>query len=57
MEFYGWGCRVSLRVTVDNFVRAETDRMLAGLQADAGGVNVFKHNRTPTSIEDQTSSG
>jgi hypothetical protein len=41
-------------VDVDNFVRAETDRMFAALQADAGGVNVFRHNREPTSIEDQT---
>lgn len=28
--------------------------MFAALQADAGGVNVFRHNREPTSIEDQT---
>jgi len=41
-------------VGVDNFVRAETDRMFAALQADAGGVNVFRHNRAPTSIEGQT---
>jgi hypothetical protein len=41
-------------VSVDNFVRAETDRMLAALQGDAGGVNVFRHNREPTSIEEQT---
>jgi len=41
-------------VDVDNFVRAETDRMFAALQADAGGVNVFRHNREPTSIEGQT---
>jgi hypothetical protein len=41
-------------VSVDNFVRAETDRMFAALQADAGGVNVFRHNRAPTSIEGQT---
>lgn len=39
---------------VDNFVRAETDRMFAALQADAGGVNVFHHNREPTPIEGQT---
>ena len=54
MVRYGGGCKVSLRVTVDNFVRAETDRMLAALQADAGGVNVFRHNRAPTSIDGQT---
>jgi len=45
---------VAVRVDVDNFVRAETDRMFAALQADAGGVNVFRHNREPTPIEGQT---
>ena len=45
---------MSIAVGVDNFVRAETDRMFAALQADAGGVNVFRHNREPTSIEAQT---
>ena len=45
---------MSIRWGVDNFVRAETDRMFAALQADAGGVNVFGHNREPTSIEGQT---
>src|SRR5690348_18463917 len=28
--------------------------MFAALQADAGGVNVFRHNREPASIEGQT---
>jgi hypothetical protein len=41
-------------VNVDNFVRAETNRMLAGLQADAGGVNRLLHNRAPTAVEHQT---
>ena len=45
---------MAIAVGVDNFVRAETDRMFAALQADAGGVNVFRHNREPTSIEGQT---
>ena len=40
-------------VTVDNFVRAETDRMFAALQAEAGGVNRLRHNRTPTPVEHQ----
>jgi hypothetical protein len=40
-------------VNVDNFVRAETDRLFKSLEADAGGVNVFKHNRVPTPIDDQ----
>ena len=41
-------------VNVDNFVRAETDRMLSSLQADAGGINRFGHNRAPTPIDHQT---
>jgi hypothetical protein len=45
---------VSIAVGVENFTRAETDRMFAALQADAGAVNVFGHNRAPTSIEGQT---
>ena len=44
---------MSIAVNVDNFVRAETDRMFAALQADAGGVNRLNHNRTPTPIEHQ----
>jgi len=44
---------VPLPVTVDNFARAETDRMFATLEAEAGGVNRFKHNRTPTPVESQ----
>ena len=42
-----------LVINIDNFVRAETDRMLASLQAAAGGVNVLKHNREPTPIDNQ----
>lgn len=45
---------MSARVNVDSFVRAETGRMFADLQRDAGGVNVFSHNREPTSVEHQT---
>jgi hypothetical protein len=40
-------------VSVDNFVRAETDRMFTSLIAEAGGVNAFKHNRLPTPIDHQ----
>lgn len=43
-----------IRVNVDNFARAETDRMFAGIQRDAGGVNRFEHNRTPARIDEQT---
>jgi hypothetical protein len=45
---------VAVPVTTDNFVRAETDRMFAALQADAGGVNQLHHNRVPTPIDHQT---
>jgi hypothetical protein len=41
-------------VNVDNFVRAETDRMFDDLQRDAGGINRFSHNRAPAPIEHQT---
>lgn len=44
----------STHVNVDNFARAETDRMFAGLQRDAGGVNVLSHNRTPAPVDRQT---
>lgn len=43
----------ALRVNVDNFVRAETDRMFNDLQRAAGGVNNWSHNRTPTPIDQQ----
>lgn len=41
-------------VNVDNFVAAETHRMLAAIQDDAGGVNVFRHNREPAPVDAQT---
>lgn len=43
-----------IRVNVDNFARAETHRMMADLQRDAGGINRFQHNRAPASVEKQT---
>ena len=48
------GDHVSTAVNVDNFVRAETDRMFSDLQRDAGGVNVWNHNRAPAAIDRQT---
>lgn len=42
------------KVNVDNFARAETDRMFAGIQHNAGGVNRFQHNRVPAPIDQQT---
>ncbi|WP_203581003.1 DUF1214 domain-containing protein [Microbacterium hibisci] len=41
-------------VNVDNFALAETHRMMHDLQADAGGVNRFLHNREPAAIDRQT---
>lgn len=45
---------MAIIVNSDNFVRAENDRMLHGLQRDAGGVNRFLHNRAPAEIDRQT---
>jgi hypothetical protein len=45
---------VAIPVSVDNFARAETHRMLGAFQAEAGGVNRFAHNREPTPIDHQT---
>ncbi|WP_116999940.1 DUF1214 domain-containing protein [Desertimonas flava] len=43
-----------IHVNVDNFARAETERMFADLQRDAGGVNRLRHNREPASVDEQT---
>jgi len=40
-------------VNVDNFARAETDRMFASFVAEAGGVNRLSHRRAPTPVEQQ----
>jgi len=40
-------------VNVENFVRAESDRTFASIQADAGGVNRLNHNRVPVPVEHQ----
>jgi hypothetical protein len=40
-------------VNVDNFRRAETDRMFVALQRQAGGVNALLHHRDPASLDDQ----
>ena len=45
---------MAITVGNDNFPRAETDRMFAGLQAQAGGVNQWFHNRGPTPVDQQT---
>jgi hypothetical protein len=41
------------RVSVENFVSAETDRMFAMLVTAAGGVNRFNHSREPTPLDHQ----
>jgi len=38
----------------DNFVRAESNRMFAGIQGAAGGVNRWDHLRAPTAVDEQT---
>ncbi|MBY0287575.1 MAG: DUF1254 domain-containing protein [Mycobacteriaceae bacterium] len=43
-----------MHVNVDNFVRAETDRMFADIQRDAGGIDTFRHNREPAPVDQQT---
>ncbi|WP_072803561.1 DUF1254 domain-containing protein [Rhodococcoides yunnanense] len=43
-----------MQVNVDNFVRAETDRMFADIQRAAGGINTFRHNREPAPVDQQT---
>lgn len=43
----------SVPVTVDNFVRAETD-MYMGRTVKDGGLGKFVHSRTPTEIDKQT---
>jgi hypothetical protein len=43
-----------VKVNADNFVLAETHRMMADLQRDAGGSNRFSHNREPAAIDKQT---
>jgi hypothetical protein len=45
---------MQIHVNADNFVRAESDRMLAELQEDAGGINKWSHNREPASVDHQT---
>src|SRR5258708_6348834 len=45
---------MSIHVNADNFVQAETHRMFRDIQAQAGGVGIFRHNRTPARIDEQT---
>ena len=45
---------IQVPVNVDNFARAESDRMFAAIQAQAGGVNQWIHYQTPTPVDQQT---
>jgi hypothetical protein len=45
---------MSIQVNADNFVTAETHRMFRDIQAQAGAVGSFRHNRTPARIDEQT---
>jgi hypothetical protein len=44
---------LGVRVNVDNFARAESDRMFGSFSAEAGGVNRVSHRRSPTPVENQ----
>ncbi|MFZ1652742.1 MAG: DUF1254 domain-containing protein [Candidatus Nanopelagicales bacterium] len=44
----------AVKVNVDNFVRAETNRMMSDLMARGGGINHFQHVRVPTPLDEQT---
>ena len=41
-------------MTVETFVRAESNRMMANLMGAAGGINRWQHNRAPTPLDKQT---
>jgi hypothetical protein len=45
---------VTTTVSNDNFARAESNRMFAGLQAQAGRVNQWRHFRALTPLDEQT---
>jgi hypothetical protein len=45
---------MATHVNVDNFTRAETDRMFSDLQRDAGGINQVAHKRVPAPVDQQT---
>jgi hypothetical protein len=45
---------MTIPVNVENFARAETHRMFRDIQRDANGTGVFRHNRAPASIDEQT---
>ena len=44
----------AIPVTVDNFVRAESDLYLRGIIKDSGAIGKFNHRREPARIDNQT---
>jgi hypothetical protein len=44
----------TIPVTVDNFIRAESDLYFRGLLKDSGGIGKFLHRREPARIDNQT---
>jgi hypothetical protein len=40
-------------VTPETYIRAETDRAFTGSIMQSGGVNIFKHDRTPPPVDQQ----
>lgn len=44
----------AIPVTVDNFIRAESDLYFSGLIKDSGGIGKLLHRREPANIEKQT---
>lgn len=43
-----------ITVSVENFVRAESNGMMATLMAGAGGIDRWQHDRVPTPLDQQT---
>jgi hypothetical protein len=44
----------AIPVTVDNFIRAESDTYIGNFVKEAGGLGKFVHRREPASIDNQT---
>jgi hypothetical protein len=44
----------AIPVTVDNFIRAESDLYFAGILKDSGAIEKFLHRREPARIDNQT---
>lgn len=57
-SIYGAGAQSppagAIPVTVDNFVRAESDLYAAGIMKDSGGIGKLVHRREPAEIDKQT---